>query len=266
MILRTKYIPMEDEYIGKDGKLYCKKCNTSRSFIADDGEFEIRCKCKCQMEEINKYNEDMRKKYILDQLQDMKEKSLLGERYKDMTFDKLEIRGEEHQTIVNRLKTYCEKFESNNNGIGVYLFGKSGSGKTVLTACMLDNLINQYVDCLFVNMTKIKQQLLQVGFQNQEKFLKKLYTVDVLFIDDFATENVKKDNNDTWIQEIIYDIVNTRYNNSKPIIFTSNYSLKECVEDRGILKKTIDRMYESTVQIKLDLPSYRLKEKKDIYF
>ena len=51
-----------------------------------------------------------------------------------------------------------------------------------------------------------------------------------------------------------------------PIIFTSNCSLKECLEVKGILKKTVDRIFESTVQIKLDLPSYRLRKKENVYF
>ena len=43
---------MEDEYFGEDGKVYCKKCNTSRVAVFD-ARF-IRCKCQCQMEQIEK--------------------------------------------------------------------------------------------------------------------------------------------------------------------------------------------------------------------
>ena len=103
-------------------------------------------------------------------------------------------------------------------------------------------------------------------FNKQKDFIKKITTVPVLFIDDFGTEIYKKNSDDNWVQELTYNIINARYNNCLPIIYTSNYSLKECLENRGLANKTIDRIFETTVQIKLDLPSFRLKEKKNIYF
>lgn len=257
----SKFEPLEDEYVGDDGRLYCKKCNTLRTFCKD--EFEVRCLCKCKSEEIEKREEQELQRRKLEKLKEMKDNSLLGERYKDKTFDNLEIRSQEHAKIIDRLKNYCLKFENNTDGIGIYLYGNIGSGKTVLTACMVDLLIKNYIECFFTNIGEIKTKLLG---KNSQDYLYKLKNCQVLFIDDFGTENVKKNNEDSWCQEIIYDIVNSRYNNMLPIIYTSNYSLKECIEEKGILKKTIDRIYESTEQIKLELQSFRIKNKKNLYF
>lgn len=255
---------MEDEYFGEDGKVYCKNCNTSRVAVYD-ARF-IRCKCQCQMEKIEKTYEEERQAKLKEHLEKLKEQSLLGERYKNFTFDSVEIINEEHQNIINRLKKYCEGFKEHNEGLGIYLFGSNGSGKTLLTACMLDELNTQFIECMFTNIHKIKEELLSSDPKRQKMFLDRVYRVPVLFLDDFATEVVKKNGEDNWLQDVIYDVINTRYNNMLPIIYTSNCSLKQCLEERGVMQKTIDRIFESTVQIKLDLPSYRLRKKENVYF
>ena len=253
----------EDEYF--EGSVpYCKNCKTARYFIREN--FCVPCKCQCQMEQIEKKYEEERQAKVKEYLEKLKEQSLLGERYKNCNFNSIEVINDEHQKVINRLKTYCSGFKIHNEGLGIYLFGTNGSGKTLLTACMLDKLNNQFIECMFSNIHKIKEELLSADPKRQKAFLQRVYSVPVLFLDDFATEIVKKNGEDNWLQDIIYDIINTRYNNMLPIIYTSNCSLKECLEVKGILKKTVDRIFESTGQIKLELPSYRLRKKEDVYF
>lgn len=253
----------EGEYL-KDGIPHCMKCNTPRWAVYE--QYKVRCKCRCQMEEIERQEELERQEKLKQYLKELKDKSLLGERYKDATFDSIEIINEEHLKVVNRLKKYCEGFKEHNKGLGIYLFGLKGSGKTLLTASMLDKLNSQFIECMFTNIHKIKEELLSIDMKRQKNFLNRVTTVPVLFIDDFATESFKKNGEDNWVQDIVYDIVNTRYNNMLPIIYTSNCSLKQCLEEKGVLEKTIDRIFETTVQIKLDLPSYRLRKKENVYF
>jgi DNA replication protein DnaC len=263
MTMNRKFELKVDEYM-HNGIPYCIKCKTARYAVFEDKV--ASCKCQCQYEEIQKAYEKERQQRIAEHLQNLKDKSLLGERYKDMSFDNIEIINDEHKKVIDRLKAFCEGFEDHNEGLGVFLFGTSGSGKTLLSACMLDKLNSKYIECLFTNIHKIKQELLSCDTKKQKTFMERLATVPVLFIDDFGTEGFKKNGEDNWVQDIVYDIVNTRYNNMLPIIYTSNSSLRECLEEKGVMQKTIDRIYETTVQIKLDLPSYRLRKKENIYF
>ena len=264
MTTKTRtFILKNDEYM-KDGVPYCKNCNTARYFVRED--FCVPCKCNCQLNAILEKEQEEKKQRLAEVLMELKSKSLLGERYKDATFDSVQIINEDHQNIINRLKKYCEGFKEHNEGLGIYLFGSNGSGKTLLTACMLDKLNSQFIECMFTNVHKIKEEILSSDPKKQKAFLNRVYTVPVLFLDDFATEIVKKNGEDNWLQDVIYDVINTRYNNMLPIIYTSNCSLKQCLEERGVMQKTIDRIFESTVQIKLDLPSYRLRKKENIYF
>ena len=43
-----------------------------------------------------------------------------------------------------------------------------------------------------------------------------------------------------WLQTLLFDLINRRYNAKKPTIFSSNYSLNELVNLRGIAERTIE--------------------------
>ena len=94
------------------------------------------------------------------------------------------------------------------------------------------------------------------------------YDVDLLIIDDLGTEILQKNGEDNWLQEQVFDIINKRYNNHKPTIFSSNHSLNELVQERGMMPKTVDRIMEmSTAIIKVNGASYRAKNRrKDVPF
>ena len=70
--------------------------------------------------------------------------------------------------------------------------------------------------------------------------------VDFLFFDDLGTEVFSKNSDDTWLQGLLFELINGRYNANKPTIFSSNYSLNELVNQRGIAERTVDRIAEMT--------------------
>jgi DNA replication protein DnaC len=61
----------------------------------------------------------------------------------------------------------------------------------------------------------------------------------------------------------VFDIINKRYNNKKPTIFSSNHSPNELITQRGMMQKTVDRIAEmSKAIIKLSGESYRMKNRQ----
>lgn len=151
-----------------------------------------------------------------------------------------------------------------DQGIGIYMYGPKGTGKTHLTACIANELMSKYYSVLYTNFTEISKTIRgSFGSRNESEaaFMNKLANIDFLFIDDFGTELVTKDGEDLWLQEKIFEVINKRYNNNKPIIFTSNYSLVEMIKDRGLAEKTVDRISEMCETMKLEGKSYRLKAK-----
>jgi DNA replication protein DnaC len=256
----------EDEY-EKDGEYYCKNCDTRRTVRVEVfGKVRIQnCVCRCQKEEDEKREEEARKRERQIRLNKIIKQSMLGDRYKDVSFEATETGFNPiFDNTLTRCKRYCEiSSEALEKGYGMYIFGNSGSGKTHLTACMANKLMREYREVLFTNFFEISSAI-RNGFKNngsnEQNILDRIANVDFLFLDDLGTERVKKDNEDMWLQEKIFEVINKRYNNKKPTIFTSNYSLQELVEDRGLMQKTVDRIIElSTAIIKLEGESYRFK-------
>ena len=257
---------MDDEYIEEaSGLIYCKKCLTARQLKIKilDKDRIVRCICKCQKEEIK--SEETKRKEIEEQIKIAKlmDSSLLGERYRGITFETTETgHNKSFDQVMVRCQNYCNVSEVvKEKGFGIYIYGGSGTGKTHLTACMCNELIKQHKQVLFTNFFEIGK-LIRATFNgrgNEAEQINRISSVDFLFIDDIGTERVLNRGEDTWMQEKIFEVINKRYNNKKPTIFTSNYSIKELIEDRFIMTKTVDRIVEmSNLIVKIEGESYRL--------
>lgn len=257
----------EDEY-EKNGEFYCKVCHAKKlaKHMILGKEKLLPCICKCEQEELRKRQEEAENREKQIKLNKIIKQSMLGDRYKEVSFETTETGFNPiFDNTLMRCERYCDiSAEALEKGYGMYLYGSSGAGKTHLTACMANKLMSQYREVLFTNFFEISAAI-RNSFKGQnnnteQNILNMISSVDFLFLDDLGTERVKKDNEDMWLQEKIFEVINKRYNNKKPTIFTSNYSLQELVEDRGLMQKTVDRIIElSTAIIKLEGESYRFK-------
>ena len=267
-------IPMniENTYMGEDGILYCTKCHTRRSTIEPVPMFGKRMPviCECMKEAERKEEEKKAQQEKMDKLDKLRGASLLGDRYKDTTFDKTDLdRPTDFQKAFQRCRKYCQiPDQALENGYGMYIYGDSGTGKTHLTACMCNELMSHMHQCLFTNFFEISKLIRSTwnGNTASEDVIRRICEVDFLFLDDLGTEMVTKNGEDNWLQGQVFDIINKRYNNRKPTIFSSNYSMNELITDRGLMKKTVDRIGEmSTAMIKLTGDSYRRKSKGGLF-
>lgn len=268
MILHLIPMNTENTYVGEDGLLYCTKCHTRRCTKDPVPMFGKRMPvtCDCMKEEERKEKEREAQEEKIRKLDRLRGASLLGDRYKDTTFEKTDLdRPADFQKAFQRCKKYCQiADQAIENGYGLYIYGESGTGKTHLTACMCNELIAQYRQCLFTNFFEISKLIRSTwsGNLDSEVVIKRICEVDFLFLDDLGTEALTKNGEDNWLQGQVFDIINKRYNNRKPTIFSSNYSMNELISDRGMMKKTVDRIGEmSTAMIKVTGDSYRRKTK-----
>ena len=272
-MLNLVKIELQDDEYKKDNMVYCKKCNTARTTVVNifDKERIVRCICKCQKEDLEKEKEVEKEIEKQKRIAKLQEASLLSERYKNVSFDSC-VTGENESFDIafTRCKKYCERNEEIlKNGYGIYLWGDKGTGKTHLTGCMANYLLREYKQVLFTNFFEISKSIRSTfrGSGSETDIINKIANVDFLFIDDLGTEKVTKDGEDNWLQDKIFEVINKRYNNMKPTIFTSNYSLQQLVEERGLLDKTVDRILEmSTAIIRVEGRSNRMARKENNIF
>jgi DNA replication protein DnaC len=245
-----------DDY-EKDGLIYCGKCSTPKQVYIEQFKKAMPTPCQCRKEQIKKEKELQEKVEKQLKIKELRDASLLGERYRDALFENTETsHSAEFRAIYDRCRKYCDVADK-VNGVGIYLFGTNGTGKSRLTACMGNELMENGYTVLYTNFTEIARKLIE-----SDDFIKQLPRIDFLFIDDFGTEKVTKGSEDMWMQEKVFEVINKRYIDNKPVIFTSNYSLKELIADRGIAKRSVDRIMEMCECMRLDGQSYRLTAMK----
>lgn len=267
----------DDEYIGADGLIYCKKCHSCKIWISPDKKFAVRCICPCKKKEIEKENARLERERIAAKNLELRKSSLLVGKYAKTTFADtfIDDASKSFVTAYNRLKKYVEVAdEALANGYGVYIYGDCGVGKTHLSACVANALFDKGYSVLFTNVFNISKSIRATyrgkGSNSEENILFELESVDFLFIDDLGTERyTDKDGEDNWLQEKLYELFNSRLCLKKPTICTSNYSLVDLVEKRGLQPKIMDRIFalsSAVLQIKGDNYRQKLRIKQNIPF
>ena len=255
---------------------FCEVCKepTTKPMEFQGFKFMASVSCACERKRMAEEAEIERKQEKLRKIEKLKSLSLLSERYKDVTFENSKTGiNPSFDTAFKRCKKYCELHaEVIKSGSGIYLFGDKGTGKTHLTACMANYLMNQCVPVLFTSLFEIskavKSTFNRESAQTEQKLIENFAQGDVLFFDDLGTEIFTKNSGDTWLQSLLFDLINKRYNSQKSTIFSSNYSLNALINERGIAEKTVDRISEMTngAVMKITGKSLRGNLKKEILF
>lgn len=261
------YHLFENEKI-EDDMIYCTLCGGKKLCVIENRRFRILCPCETKKREEEKRRKKQ-EEYIA-RFKSLREMSLLGKRYSNCNFENTTLDNADNSFVVafTRCKKYCEKAHLvYNEGYGIYLYGESGGGKTHLMACMINHLSRALQPCLITNffdiMKAIKETYHSFNGESEAKLLAKICEIPFLFIDDLGTENLVAYGEDKTIQEKIYDVINRRYAEKLPTIFSSNLSPRELVE-KGLWQKTVDRIVEMcpvVMYVKTN-QSYRLKNRK----
>lgn len=161
-----------------------------------------------------------------------------------------------------RLQKDPESQEKN----GLMFTGLKGTGKTHLAAAIANQLMAEGVPVIFATMIdlldKIKESFERKNGTSEDAVLHLYKTADLLIIDDIGKEQPTE-----WALAKMYQIINARYEDYKPIIITSNYSPEELTErmtpkggDRKTAEATVDRILEMTYIVPLAGESWRTRD------
>ncbi|HUS09311.1 MAG TPA: ATP-binding protein [Pyrinomonadaceae bacterium] len=106
---------------------------------------------------------------------------------------------------------------------GLLLMGSVGVGKTHLAIAILKDLIEKKgVTCLFYEsgslLKAIQDSYNPVSQTSEMRVLAQVYQAEVLVLDELGATVPTN-----WVRDTMYQIINTRYNNKKLTIFTTNY-------------------------------------------
>lgn len=129
-----------------------------------------------------------------------------------------------------------------------------GLGKTHLQSAMAMHLINQGVAVLMVNDADVINELRDSQFTEEiNNKLSDIQNADLLIWDDLGKVKYTP-----WVQDKVYQIINYRYRNGLPIVFSSNEDTETLSEKVG--GATVSRLYSMCRGrwIEVEGPDFRL--------
>ena len=146
---------------------------------------------------------------------------------------------------------------------GIYLYGQPGTGKTHLLASLCSHLVDRGERLTNIKWINTSSMLTAMRSSfgkkyeygegtDQEKILVSLNR-RYLFVDDLGTENTSD-----WAREILYGIINYRYEERLPIFISSNLSPKDLAERLG--DKFASRVVEMCEPVRIVGEDWRLKK------
>ncbi len=171
----------------------------------------------------------------------------LDVRAKDFQWSRYQGDVAEAKGMVNKYILHYENLR--NKGMGLYIHsGTKGSGKTMLACCLLNEITKRYKGVVkFVNILDFLE-MTKKGFSGDDEDVNNIRHAGLLVVDDIGVQMSKE-----WIDTVLYSLVNDRYVNRLPTIYTSNIPVNRLKMDDRIT----DRIESTTYSVQLPEESIR---------
>lgn len=223
----------------------CLKCKNTGWVIYEDANgcfWQKQCECGIRQRQILKN----RLKFASVPMM------YANTRLKDLRYDVyLEAKSREvYKKAAGAIKYWLDNLDKMlENGKGMYFLSVTkGSGKTMTASAIANELLyEKHIPVKFATFSQILDAIKATyddrSKESEAKLISDLQTVKVLFVDEFGISKATP-----WVNEKFYAIINGRYSNKLPTIFTSNMSLYES-EEVGYDERITDRIREMCYMI-----------------
>ncbi|HEV7528601.1 MAG TPA: ATP-binding protein [Solirubrobacteraceae bacterium] len=140
--------------------------------------------------------------------------------------------------VVQEVRRYVREIDSKlDAGHGLWLMGDVGTGKTTLAMIVSKAALDAGRTVAIYSLPRLLN-LIRDAIDSEGgmvAFLDRLAAVDLLHIDDLGAENTTD-----WVLEQLYSIINTRYEDERAMIVTTNSKYEELIEQLG--ERTVSRL------------------------
>ena len=145
--------------------------------------------------------------------------------------------------------------------LGLLFWGKPGNGKTFAAACIANALLETEASST-VKMTTfgtILSKLPGLSPQDRDWYLGSLCSCDLLILDDFGMERQTE-----YAREQVFHLIDSRYLSRRPLIVTTNLSLRELKNPADMAQQRIyDRILEMCIPVCFNGESLRQEKARE---
>ncbi len=249
-------VPVTD-YLGEDGLLYCGTCHEAKEERFPEGFRLLGGKdthprlCACERARREKEERENEARRHIQEVERLRRSCFADRCQYDMTFDSSALTHSQIETCRRYAENWDEVVKGN---FGLLFWGDVGTGKSYLAACIANALIEKEVSVRMLNFG----QILNAGFEEKARILGDLSKYGLLILDDFGMERETE-----YGQEIVFQVIDNRYQCRKPMIITTNLSLKTLSNPKDLEHERIyGRILEACIPIHFDGENLREKERQ----
>jgi len=154
-------------------------------------------------------------------------------------------------------KQYVEHWdEVKKKNIGLLLWGDVGTGKSYMAACIANALLEQEKKVLMTNFSTICNQIFASTDKNA--YIEAVCSYDLLILDDLGSER-----SSSYMMENVFQVIDRRVCSGKPMIITTNLTVKEMRETQNMDEKRIyDRVLQNCQPICVNGENQRREKSK----
>ena len=159
----------------------------------------------------------------------------IPQRFKDCTLDTFCTDGK-HENYLFKAQGACKKLVSSYplemKGIGLLLTGRPGIGKTHLAVGVLKELLERGATGIFCHYHDLIKRVQHSYNQNvnatEMDILRPIFEAEILVLDEVGASRPTD-----WVFDTVAHILNTRYNERRTTIITTNYPNAEPILSAG---------------------------------
>ena len=186
----------------------------------------------------------------------LRERSGLSKRMKGYALDNFNHGiSKSSEKAFAKVMDYIMNWQENREaGRGLYFCGGVGIGKTHLAVAVMNELMTRKrVPSLFVTVPEFLDNLREaymIPGRDLDEWMDTVKNADLLILDDLGSERPTE-----WVRERLFVIVNHRYREALPTLFTSNIGPKDLASQLG--ERTASRIIAMCDWISLEGEDYR---------
>jgi DNA replication protein DnaC len=173
--------------------------------------------------------------------------AVIPRKYRDVSFDRAPVTDID-SAVVRATRRFTENINGHlDAGRGLWYIGTVGTGKTTLAMLISKAALEAGRTVAIYSMPRLLSEI-RSTFGPEGSYLgllDRLTAVDLLHIDDLGAEHTTE-----WVLEVLYSIVNARYEEQRSMVITSNNLDRENLSEQ-IRGRTVSRLTEMCDELPL---------------